>query len=186
VAHDEAQDGYEQLIGGIEPDWWARAMLRGWISANEVLAVYHSGRIDVRLLQGFLLFDLEPKEGLRLLSVTTGSLVGVVVRRTGDGARVTLSRYALGLPEVMSIQSVWSSWFDPRKLDDVDLTPQSDLTVEIRLRSPLGPFGTEVHLPFDRDDYRGDPTPAIRRFIGQLERLLPSPGSPPPPGEPTQ
>lgn len=186
MAQDEAQDGHEQLIGAIEPDWWARAILRGWISANEVLAVYHSGRIDVRLLQGFLLFDLEPTEGLRLLSVTTGSLVGVVVRRNGDGSRVTLSRWVVGLAEVISIQSDWSSWFDPRKLDDVDLTPQSDLKVEIRLRSPLGPFGTEVHLPLDRNDYRGDPTPAARRFIGQLERLLPGPQSLPAPREPRQ
>jgi hypothetical protein len=161
-------------------------MLRGWISPNEVLAVYQSGRIDVRLVQGFLLFDLEPKEGLRLLSVTTGSLVGVVVRRDGDGPRVTISRSTLGLAEVISIQSNWSSWFDPSKLDDVDLTPQAGLTVETRLRSSLGPFGTELHLPFDRDDYRGDPTAAIRRFIGELERVLPGPGSSPSPGEPTQ
>jgi len=186
VAQGETPDIDERLSGGIEPDWWASAILRGWVSANEVLAAYHSGRIEVRLHQGFLLFDLEPKEGLRLLSVTTGSLVGVVISRNGDGSRVTIERWAVPLAEVIGIQSNWSSWFDPRKLDDVDLAPQSDLTVDIGLRSPLGPFGTEVHLPFDRNDYRGDPTPAIRRLIGQLEPLLSGPGSLPSPREPTQ
>jgi len=179
VVGGQPQDGREQLTEGIEPDWWAKAILRGWISANDVLAVYHSGRMDVRLLQGFLLFDLEPQEGLRLLAVTAGSLVGVVVSREDNGSRVTVSHSALGLAEVVGIQSHWSTWFDPRELDDVDLTPQADLAVEIHLRSPLGPFGKEICLPFDRDDYRGEPTPAVRRFIGHLERLLPGPRSAP-------
>jgi hypothetical protein len=171
---DKAKESDETLTNGIQPEWWARAIRRGWISANEPFAFYYSGDIDIRSVSGLRIFDFEPGDGVRLLAVTTESLVGVVVRRAGNGANVSLSfsRSAIGFGEVLSIRSAWSSWIDLRDPDDVDFSPQFGLSVDIELRSSLEGFGTEIHLPLDQSDYRGEHTPAVHRFVDRLERRL--------------
>jgi hypothetical protein len=166
---DETFD-QENGTAGIEPEWWASAIARGPF-ANDAVAYYCSGQMDIRVVQGFVMFDIEPDDRVDLLAVTTTTLVGAEVRRNGNGTRVWVSRSAIPLREVRRIDSSWPHWIDPERLDSVDMSPGDGLTVQIELRSALGGFGEQIGLPLRKDDYRGEPSPAVCRFVEALERL---------------
>src|SRR5437762_12609544 len=136
---------------GIEPEWWASAIARGPF-ANEAVAYYCSGQMEIRVIQGFVMFDIEPDDRVALLAVTTTTLVGSEVRRNGNGTGISVSRSAIPLREVRRIDSSWPRWIDPGRLDVVDLSPGDGLRVQIELRSALGGFGEQIELPLRKDD----------------------------------
>jgi hypothetical protein len=160
---------FDNRTAGIEPEWWASAIARGAF-ANEAVAYYCSGQMDMRVIQGFVMFDIEPDDRVDLLAVTTTTLVGAEVRR-GNATGVSVSRSAIPLREVRRIDSSWPRWIDPGRLDAVDLGPGDGLRVQIELRSALGGFGEHIELPLRKGDYRGESFPAVRRFVDALERL---------------
>jgi hypothetical protein len=140
---------------------------------GEVFAYYFSRRIELTTMQGFAVFDIEPAEGVSLLALTATALVGTRVRKQGGSTGVSVSRSAVALSEVRGINSSWRGWIDPARLDDLKLGPGRGVTADIELRSSLGEFGNTIHLPLRTEDYRADPTAAVRRFVEVLEEQLP-------------
>jgi hypothetical protein len=169
VTENSATDDQRALTQGIHPLWWATAIER-WLG-NEFVSLYYSGRVRDSA-PGFLHFDSEPEEGLRLLAITRATLVGVVIQPAGNPPTLSISRTAISLRELLRLDTNWSAWINPMDLDNVDLQPQGSFTAKIELRSPLSGFGARIALPLAATDYGGQPKLAVQRFMDQLERQL--------------
>jgi hypothetical protein len=78
-------------------------------------------------------------------------------------------RWTVALDHITRLDVDWAARVDLGSLETLDLRPTDGLRVVINLDVPLGDFGPQIELPYDRgNDYGGNPDRFLLRFAKAL------------------